>query len=55
LLYKTPAKELEERKRFAIAAAAAAREILTLYMYQKQDHPIFQAWFTSKILKRSIT
>jgi hypothetical protein len=43
LLYKTPAKELEERKRFAIAAAAAAREILTLYMYQKQDHPIFQA------------
>jgi hypothetical protein len=43
LLYKTPAKKLEERKRFAIAAAAAAREILTLYMYQKQDHPIFQA------------
>jgi len=27
LLYKTPAKELEERKRFAIAAAAA-RDIL---------------------------
>jgi len=54
LLYKTPAKELEERKQFAIAAAAA-REILTLYMYQKQEHQIFQAWFTSKILKRSIT
>jgi hypothetical protein len=54
LLYTTtPAKELEERKRFAIAAAAA-REILTLYMYQKQEHPIFQAWFTSKILKRSM-
>jgi hypothetical protein len=60
MLYKNPAKELEERKRFAIAAAAA-REILkemlslTLYMYQEQEHPIFQAWFTSKILKRSIT
>jgi hypothetical protein len=57
LVYNTPAKELEERKRFGIAAAA--REILKemlslpLYMYQKQ-HPIFQFWFTSKILKRSM-
>jgi len=55
---KDPTKELEERKRFGIAAAA--REILKemlslpLYMYQKQEHPIFQAWFTSKILKRSM-
>jgi hypothetical protein len=58
LVYNTPAKELEERKRFGIAAAA--REILKemlslpLYMYQKQEHPIFQFWFTSKILKRSM-
>jgi hypothetical protein len=57
LLYNTPAKELEERKRFGIAAAA--REIfkemlsLPLYMYQEQEHPKFQAWFTSKILKKS--
>jgi hypothetical protein len=58
LLYNTPAKELEERKRFGIAAAA--REIfkemlsLPLYMYQEQEHPKFQAWFTSKILKKSM-
>jgi hypothetical protein len=54
---KDPAKKLEERKRFGIAAAA--REILKemlrlpLYMYQQQEHPIFQAWFTSKRLKKS--
>jgi len=58
LLYNTPGKELEEKKRFGIAAAA--REILKemlslpLYMYQKQEHPIFQAWFTSKRSKRSM-
>jgi len=58
LVYNNPAKELEERKQFGIAAAA--REILKemlslpLYMYQKQEHPIFQAWFTSKISKRSM-
>jgi hypothetical protein len=43
LLYNSPAKELEERKRFGIAAAA--REILKemlslpLYMYQEQRTP----------------
>jgi hypothetical protein len=51
-------KELEERKRFGIAAAAREilKEILSLplYMYQKQEHPIFQFWFPSKILKRSM-
>jgi len=44
LVYNTPAKELEERKRFGIAAAA--REILKemlslpLYMYQKLKNEI---------------